>query len=410
MNNGLNFYHLSDGNITQKEIIELAKLYDKDPEEFQRDFVAALADLKYSQNEIESTISKNNLKLFPDHRVRIGEFGLNGEFDNYFLCHDDADLCVKYDISDIALVTGFGPTNSPTAGTLSIIFRLLNIQKISGIYCHVIISDLGALNSRRKPIMELLNNTARFNKFITALGFDHNRGELRSHNNLDMFRTASIVSSVLSLGDFQDNKEATEGMYERLKIVGNDFSSLVDKNFTVADILLPIIRDQKKLVLVSAGLEEQYYSLLSRKVIRCLQECQGLSDFVNGSPKVAAVYGRIIEGMFPYVKMSKSIPDSAINIGSTVAEIERKILNCGEINEHVIMQMIELASNWNLADINLAQRSFVNRKEDSRNWFKTKREYLNSFLKIKKIWDSSTQELGSVRENIYKQNYDPIKN
>lgn len=402
MSDKLIFGHLSDDNISDEEILEMAKLQGKDPEELRHDIFAALADLKYSQKEISDTISKNNFNLFPDSRVNLAGFGLKGEFDDYFLCHDGADLCREYDIKDMALVTGFGPTNSPTAGTLSIIFRLLRIQKATGIYCHVIVSDLGALNSRRKSLRELLENAERFKRFIIALGFNQSLGELRSHNDLDMLRTASLTSSTLSISDFEDNKEATEDMYERLKIVGNDFSTMVDKNFTVADILMPIIRDQKKIVLVSAGLEEQYYPRLAREVIKRLGARVGLSEMVSGEPKIAAVYGRIIEGLFPYVKMSKSIPESAINIGSTIEEIEKRIISCGERNEHVILQMMELASDWGSEKLMVAQNAFDSRKDGDGKWLEIKREYLEFFLEIKNLWDKTEKPIDSIRKNIYK--------
>ena len=265
--------------------------------------------------------------------------------------------------NEVALVTGFGPTNSPTAGTLSVIFRLLEIQKKTKIYCHVIISDLGALNSRRKKLADLLKVSERFKRFIKKLGFDYKLGAIRTHNYFDLLRVASLTSSVLSVNDFEQNKEATEDMYERLKISGNDFSTMVDKNFTVADILLPAIRDRKKLVLVVAGLEEHYYPKLSRDVIgRLKKEKGGLRELVSHNPSVCAAYGKIIEGLFPYVKMSKSIPESSINIGNTCAEIKEKILNCGDRNEHVILQMMEVASDWNQLKIKRAKACFDKRK------------------------------------------------
>jgi len=398
------FQHLANKPPTQEEIKEIARRQRKSVQEVEKDIIYAMEDLRYSQKEIMETIKRNSYRTFPDSRVFIGNYGKHNEINNAFLCHDQGDLCFYFSPKDIALVTGFGPTNAPTAGTLSIIFRVLEIQKKASVYCHVIISDLGALNSRKKPLGLLLENTDRFVRFIKELGFDGKKGELRTHNYFDFFKVFAITSSLLNIPDFEESREATEEMYRRLNLQGNDFSTMVDKNFTVADILLPIIRDRKKLVLVVAGIEEEYYPRLARIVIERIRKASGgLEKFVSHKPLISALYGRIIEGLFPYVKMSKSIPESSINIGDAPEEIRRRILNCGERNEHVILQMIELASNWNPEKIKEAQISFKRRKLRPKEWQRFKEEYLNFFLKLKNIWDATASKVKriDIRKKIF---------
>jgi len=398
------FQHLANKPPTQEEIKEIARRQRKSVQEVEKDIIYAMEDLRYSQKEIMETIKRNSYRTFPDSRVFIGNYGKHNEINNAFLCHDQGDLCFYFSPKDIALVTGFGPTNAPTAGTLSIIFRVLEIQKKASVYCHVIISDLGALNSRKKPLGLLLENTDRFVRFIKELGFDGKKGELRTHNYFDFFKVFAITSSLLNIPDFEESREATEEMYRRLNLQGNDFSTMVDKNFTVADILLPIIRDRKKLVLVVAGIEEEYYPRLARIVIERIRKASGgLEKFVSHKPLISALYGRIIEGLFPYVKMSKSIPESSINIGDAPEEIRRRILNCGERNEHVILQMIELASNWNPEKIKEAQISFKRRKLRPKEWQRVKEEYLNFFLKLKNIWDATASKVKriDIRKKIF---------
>jgi len=391
------FQHLANKLPTQEEIKEIARRQRKSVEEVEKDIIYAMEDLRYSQKEIVETIKRNNYRMLPDSRVCIGNYGKYNEINNTFLCHDQADLCSHFSPEDIALVTGFGPTNAPTAGTLSIIFRVLEIQKRTSVYCHVIISDLGALNSRKKPLGLLLENTDRFIRFIKDLGFNEKRGELRTHNYFDFLKVFAITSSLLNIPDFEESREATEKMYRRLRLQGNDFSTMVDKNFTVADILLPIIRDKKKLVLVVAGIEEEYYPRLARIVIERMRKAGGgLEKFVSHKPLISALYGKIIEGLFPYVKMSKSIPESSINIGDSAEEIRRRILNCGERNEHVILQMIELASDWDPEKIEKAQVCFRRRKVRPKEWQRTKEEYLNFFLKLKNIWDRTAYEISKI--------------
>ncbi len=392
-----------DFNISDEKIKEMAKKEGKDFREMKEDIKSAVNDLKYTKSEIRNIIEENNYKFFPDNSVHIDDYGKNGEFENSYLCHDHGEYLSSYKKDDIALVTGFGPTNSPTAGTLSIIFKLLNLQRDAKIYSHVIISDLGALNSRKKPLNLLLDNTDRFIEFISKLGFDYSNGEIRTHNNYDHLRTFAICSSQLDLQDFLVNKEFTDDLYKKLKVQGNDFSLMVDQTFTVADIMLPIIRDKKRMVLVSAGLEEHYYPRLSRLIIdRIKSGSGGINNLISDDVKISAIYGQFISGLFPYVKMSKSIPSSAINIGDTEENIKDKILNCEAVNEEVIFQMINLASNWDFKKLKAVKEAFALRKENKKAWEMYKKEYLEFFISIKKIWDETKpKKYIDVKDRIY---------
>lgn len=388
--------------ITATEIKELAKKRNQTYEEVCKELQYALKDLEYTELAIQKIISKNGYVSFPQ-KIDIHGYGKSNELNTRYMCSDNIENLNYLSAKDLAIVTGFGPTNAPTAGTLSMIFRAIEMQKISNIYTHIIISDLGAYNSRKMPLKSLFKNTNQFIKFITALGFDRNNGEIRTHNYWDHSRTFSVVASVTTLGDLYENEEVTEQMYQRLNLTGNDFSTMVDKIYTVSDILLPIIRDQKKGVIVSAGLEENYYPTLAR--ILCQRLCNKTTDtglWMPKDPIIAALYGRLITGLFPYVKMSKSIPESSINIGETEDQIIEKILNCNERNEAVIMQMIELTTNWNSIKVKKAREIFNDREEKPNEWFEVKEEYVDFFLSIRKLWNECGEDSEiDVRARLY---------
>ena len=99
--------------------------------------------------------------------------------------------------------------------------------------------------------------------------------------------------------------------------------------------------------------------------------------------------------------MSKSIPNSAINIGDAEEEIKEKILNCSDRNEEIILQMMQLASNWNSSKLKKVKESFDNRKNDPDLWQKHKLEYCDFFLNIKKLWDESYQKEDNIRDEIF---------
>lgn len=375
-------------DLTNDEIKELAIKQKKTVEEIANDYKYALRDLEYSQKKIDAIIDNHDYKRLPDNISILG-YGVNGELNDKYSCYDGIKELSGYSRNELALVTGFGPTNPPTAGTLSSIFKILEMQKETEIYTHIIISELSALNSRQKSLNELFKYTNQFITFIKKLGFDENNGEIRTHNFLDHSRTFSIISSVFKVSDFADG-EATDEMYKRLNLLGNDYSTMVSQAYTVADIVMPIIRDKKKGVIVTAGLEEHLYPYLARIAIeRLKKKSGGLNKLIDPNAKVGALYGKLISGLFPYVKMSKSIKESSINLGDSEEELYQKIVECGKRNEEVILQMIILASNWKYNEIEKAKRAFENRDFDYPSWHLYKKKYYNFFLSIKKLWDDS---------------------
>ena len=375
-------------DLSEEEIKDIAKNTNKTVEEVVQDYKYALKDLEYSMNKIHSIIDRYNYSRLLQN-VSIGSYGVRGELADKYICHDKLDELSRMHPKDLAIVTGFGPTSAPTAGTLSSIFKVIELQKETNIYTHIIISELSALNSRQKPFDELLSYTYQFINFIKNVGFDENNGEIRTHNFIDHSRTYSIISSVFKIDDFIEG-EAMDGTYKRLDILGNDYSTMVSQAYTVADIVLPLMRDKKKGVIVAAGLEEHLYPYLARVAIeRIKQKGGGLNSLIDHDAKVGAIYGKLIGGLFPYVKMSKSISKSSINLGDTNEEIEDKIINCGERNEDVILQMMTLASNWNHEEIMEANEIFKTKEKDSTNWNRLKKKYCEFFVKIKKIWDES---------------------
>lgn len=390
-------------NLNDDELKKLAKKQNKTIGELANDYMYALKDLEYTRKKINSIIDSFNYKRFPDD-ISVYGYGVNGELNNKFICYDGIKELTVFPKSDLALVTGFGPTNPPTAGTLSSIFKILEMQKATGIYTHIVISELSALNSRQKPLNKLFNYTNQFINFIRKLGFNEKNGEIRTHNFLDHSRTFSIISSVFKVADFIDG-EATDNMYKRLNLLGNDYSTMVSQVYTVADIMLPLIRDRKKGVIVSAGLEEHLYPHLAKLSIdRLKKKNGGLNKLIDKNAKIGALYGKLIAGLFPYVKMSKSIKESSINLGDTDKELFKKIVECDKRNEEVILQMMMLASNWDCNDINKSENAFKNRKFDYPSWLSYKKKYYEFFLNIKKLWvNSKDNKVVNIYNELFKR-------
>jgi tryptophanyl-tRNA synthetase len=82
--------------------------------------------------------------------------------------------------------------------------------------------------------------------------------------------------------------------------------------------------------------------------------------------------------------MSKSIPESSINLDDSLEDLERKILRCDSEDEKIILQMINLVSDWDLEKINKANMAF---REMSKKWIDFKKDYLEYFIGLKKAWE-----------------------
>jgi|SRR3989344_319313 len=378
-----------DLQLSNEELKEIALKQNKTVDEVVGDYKHMLKELEYSNKKLNEIIEKNSYIRFPNN-FSLHKYGENDELNSKYSCYDNLNIFNKFKKSELAIVTGFGPTNSPTAGTLCSIFRVLELQKLTSIYTHIIISELSALNSRQKPLNELIINSHQFISFIKKLGFDEANGEIRTHNDHDHARVFSLVSSVLSTSDLLDNLEVTNDTYKRLQLLGNDFSKMVSRTYTMADIILPIVRDKKRGVIVPLGLEEHHHPNLARLALnRMKTKFSGLESLVRADAEIGALHGKLISGFFPYVKMSKSIPDSSINLGDSEERLYKKIIKCGQKNEEIILQMIILASNWNHERINRAKNAFKNISGNYEEWEIIKYEYLDFFIKIKKLWDDS---------------------
>jgi len=329
--------------------------------------------------------------------VAIGPVSNLNFLKSKFLCHYNLEKFNDVPKSKQHIVTGFGPTNAPTGGTLSMILRAIFFERETGINSTIVISNLGAFNSRNIALDKIGYLTERFIKFIRSLGF---KGELRTHNNFNLLVASSLTSKVLTVEDFLENEEVTTDLYKKLGIQGKDFPTFVDANFTVADILLPCILKKKERILVFVGIEECYFPKLANLVIQRFNKYYP-KQFVPENALVTTAFGHLVEGLNGFPKMSKSIPESSINLDDSIEELKQKILECDPKDEKIILQMINLVSDWDLKKINKANAAFQNKSKD---WPKFKSDYLKYFIGLKDAWEKTDDKKYKFKMNsLFKQ-------
>jgi hypothetical protein len=301
-----------------------------------------------------------------------------------FSQHDRADTVLPIAGGSLALVTGFGPTNAPTAGTLSVMLGIVELQRHLDVPTTVVISELGAWNSRNVPWSQLLEVRDQMLAFLRVIGFDTTRGELRSHLDYPNLVRCGRIARFLRRQDLLDHSEDLLELYNNQGLLGGEVGITIDSLYTVADVLGPI-QDGTSNVLMVSGVEEAYFTDLARLVLTRQKAAGELS--LGWDALLGALYFRVLEGLAGYPKMSKSIPASSIHLGMTTDEIASRILSDDEASQRPLLSAIELCSGWDPGDIDAAQIVFAERHKGRAAWTRAKRRFMEAFLDYRGQWN-----------------------
>lgn len=308
-----------------------------------------------------------------------------GRLSRRFSHQDQADTVLGSSaLGGLAVVTGFGPTNAPTAGTLSVMLGIVELQRKLDVPVTVIISELGAWNSRNVPWDQLVAVRDRMFCFLRALGFDDRHGGLRSHLDFGNLARAGRIARFLDRQDLLDHQESLLDLYDEHGLLGTEVGLTVDTLYTIADILGPADAGTSRILMVS-GFEEAYFTDLARLVLARQAAAGDLS--LGWTAQVGALYFRVLEGLGGYPKMSKSIPESCINLGMPADEIAMRVLSDDEVSQPALMSAVELSSGWDDDQVTAARAAFANRSAAPQEWRTVKAAYLDTFLGFAREWE-----------------------
>lgn len=300
-----------------------------------------------------------------------------------FSHEDEAGIVLAPGLSDLHVVTGFGPTNAPTAGTLSVMIGVIELQRLLGVPMTVIVSELGAWNSRNVAWDDLLQVRDQMLAFLRAIGFDETTGELRTHLHEGNLTRAGRISRYLTPADLSEHREDLNELYDAHGLLGGEVGLTVDTLYTVADVLGPAETGTGNILMVS-GMEEAYFTQLARII---LQRQAAAGDLTLGwDARIGAVYFRVIGGLDGYPKMSKSIPTSAIHLGMNADDLSTRILSDAPSDQLPLLDAINLASGWNDVQLRAAMEAYDLRNVSPSGWARTKSAYLETFIEYADIW------------------------
>ncbi|MFF4344665.1 hypothetical protein ACFY00_32685 [Kitasatospora sp. NPDC001540] len=287
----------------------------------------------------------------------------------------------------LAVVTGFGPTNAPTAGTLSVMLGVIELQRHLRVPMTVVVSELGAWNSRNVPWHQLTAVRDQMFSFMRAIGLDSQAEfapvRMRSHTDTANLVRCGRIARFLSRQDFLDHHEDLVELYQDHGLLGSEVGLTVDALYTVADILGPAEEGAARVLMLS-GLEESYFTELSRLVLDRQREAGELS--LGWQVELGALYFRVLEGLGDYPKMSKSIPASGIHLGMADEEIASRVLADDEASQRPLLSAIELSSGWTMVEIDQARAAFRRRRQEAVGWERAKHRFAETFSTFARIW------------------------
>lgn len=311
-----------------------------------------------------------------------------GPLTRRFTHHDQLQNILPLDPDrPLAVVTGFGPTNAPTAGTLSVMLGVIELQRHLRVPMTVVVSELGAWNSRNVPWSQLTAVRDQMFSFMRAIGLDSQTEfapvQMRSHTDPANLVRCGRIARFLSRQDFLDHHEDLVDLYQDHGLLGSEVGLTVDALYTVADILGPAEEGAARVLMLS-GVEESYFTELSRLVLQRQNEAGDLS--LGWNVELGALYFRVLEGLRGYPKMSKSIPASGIHLGMDDDEIAGRILADNEASQRPLLSAIELSSGWTMPEIDQARTAFQRRRQEPADWALTKQRFTESFTTYAKLW------------------------
>lgn len=297
---------------------------------------------------------------------------------------DRADeVLADEDGGPLGIITGFGPTNAPTAGTLTVMLGIVELQRRFDVPTTVVISELGAWNSRNVPWELLASVRDQMLAFLERIGFDAERGTLRSHLDFGNLARAGKIARFLTRQDFLDNKESLLELYDEHGLLGSEVGVTVDGLYTVADILGPVEQGAKRVLMVS-GQEEAYFTELARIALARQMAAGELS--LGWQAEIGALYFRVLEGLNGYPKMSKSIPASSIHLGMPSDELVDRILSDDESSQPALLSAVELSSGWDDHQLDAARSAYDRRLDDPIGWRDVRGAYLDTFQEFASQW------------------------
>lgn len=286
--------------------------------------------------------------------------------------------------------TGVGMTGPPHLGTLGQILNAIELQE-RGFDVQFVLADLEPYHygAELEAVTELAE---RYRAFVEAAGFDPEQGWLRTQEEaVDVMHTAQLLARDYrpdeneywpdleetdwekSVAEAYDRSEDDGEGDDRTSEAADVHSSLLH----LADFVHPLLKMDYEQVVVALGADEHALTVGARRFLR--------DTPVEGS--IAGLHSRMIPGTGNYPKMSKSIPESVVNLDMDAETIRERIVEFEDSYdrpaESSVFRMMCLASAYSPDEIERMHERCVRGGEA---WASAREEYADHVIEFAGLW------------------------
>ena len=271
-------------------------------------------------------------------------------------------------------IMGVGINEAPHLGTVMQLLNAIYLQQI-GFEVNIILGDLDVYGARSIELKKIENITKKYERFIVNLGFDTNKGIIRTqYNRDDIIKTSYILSSFIDDKDFYEIEEDINDLYLKEHVYeGMKFSVKQSIALMFADFIHPGLKEGYKHVIVLSGIDEHGYTWKADQIRKRMDIPMTISG----------LHTKILPGLNEFPKMSKSLKKSSINVDISKKELEQLLLKNDKYIDNLIIQFMCNVSYYSLDQIRVITNNYNNKNLE---WKKDKEKYVKDLYEICKKW------------------------
>jgi len=317
-----------------------------------------------------------------------------------FVAVDDPGFLQRESPDATLVSTGVGMTGSPHLGTVGQILTAVECQR-AGLNVQFVTADLEPYHGGA-PLDEVQKLAERYRSFCLDLGFDPERGRLRTQSDaLDVMQTAQLLAPCYDPESWNDGdrpptewEQAVEATYEApsderpggeggtVTFEGPTSEAATTHSAVLhgVDFLHPLYAGEYDRLVLSFGVDEHHLTSMARR----------FRDAAPVDGAVAGLYTRMLPGFDGAPKMSKSIPGSGISLDMAPAAIRERIDGDGggDPAASPVFQAMCLAARY---EADRLDRIAAACERGDAEWDRAKAEYAEFVVDLAERWRATAE-------------------
>lgn len=291
---------------------------------------------------------------------------------------------------DAIVTTGIGMSGPPHVGVVGQILTAIELQRL-GYDVQYVLADLEMYHGGA-DLDEVQALAERYREFILELGFDADAGTLRTQAECrEVMHTANVLAPYYD--DEQEGYDPHPEPFEWEETASEASSEVgrpvaMDRETSdaalshsvllhLSDFVHPLLEWGYETAIVMLGMDEHRLSFGGQKFLE--------STPVDGS--VVGLHTTVLPGRNGFPKMSKSIPESVVDVSMRPEEIRRHVVEFEDEYERpedsTVYRMMSLASTYSPEEL---ERMRSRCAEGGQAWQEAREQYADQLVEISKAW------------------------